>query len=148
MAESIREFGGAVDGVDYILRLGGYLVTHNARGEIAVLATPRGFFLPGGGQHPQESPAQAALREAIEECGLQVRLNGWSERADELVWGAAEQKHFRKRCVFFGAEVVGHEGSCEDGYELLWLPANEAITRLSHQSQAWAVQQITGKATE
>lgn len=148
MGESVREFGAAVAGADYILRPGGYLIVENSRHEIGVLATPRGFFLPGGGQEEGETPTQAALREAVEECGLQVRLDGWSEMADELVWAAAEQKYFRKRCVFFGAEMVGCDDNREAGYELLWLAVDEAIMRLSHQSQAWAVRQAHYKVNE
>ena len=139
MIENIPEFGASVSGVDYILRPGGYLIVRNSQGEIAVVSTPQGFFLPGGGQNNRESPAQAALREANEECGLRVELGEMLGMADELVFAAAETKYYRKRCVFFSAEFVRCEDDGEDDHQLIWLKSEEAVTLLSHKSQAWAV---------
>src|SRR4051812_8120533 len=106
MADEIPEFGAATPGADYILRPGGYAIARNSQGEIAVIRTPKGFFLPGGGQHSDESPAQAALREAHEECGLLVRLVDLLGTADELVFATSEGKYYRKRSTFFSAEFI------------------------------------------
>jgi len=139
MVEGIPEFGSAVPGADYVSRPGGYLVVRNSRGEIAVLSTPQGFFLPGGGQENGESPAQAAVREAAEECGMRVRLKEMLGTADELVFAASEATYCRKRCVFFSAELVGYGEGGQDDHQLMWMTAEEAIARLRHKSQAWAV---------
>lgn len=139
MIEDIPQFGEVEAGADYVLRPGGYLVTRNGRGEIGVAETPRGFFLPGGGQDDGETPEQAAIREAIEECGLYVRIARRLGVADELVWSVSEGTHFRKRCTFFGAEYIRNEGLYESDHELVWLPADKAATTLAHKSQAWAV---------
>ncbi|HEX5726843.1 MAG TPA: NUDIX domain-containing protein [Longimicrobiaceae bacterium] len=135
------QFGAVVPGAEYVLRPGGYLVVRNARGEIAVVSSPRGYFLPGGGQEAGESPAEAAVREAGEECGLRVRLGEPLGTADQLVYHTVEDKHYRKRCVFFTADFVGCEGDGEPDHQLLWMRAEEAVTRLRHGSQAWAVGQ-------
>lgn len=139
MVEGIPEFGAAVPGADYVLRPGGYLVVRNSQGEIAVLSTPQGFFLPGGGQDRGESPAQAAVREADEECGLRVQLRGLLGTADELVFAASEGKYYRKRSVFFSAELVRRDEGGEGDHQLMWMTAEEAAPRLRHKSQAWAV---------
>ena len=139
MDEDFPEFGGQEPCAQYIIRPGGYLVVRNSQGEIAVLSTPQGFFLPGGGQDDGESPAQAALREADEECGLRVQLSGLLGTADELVFAASEEKYYRKRCVFFSAVFVGSEEGGEVDHQLVWMVAEEAASQLSHQSQAWAV---------
>src|ERR1044071_9075190 len=118
MVEDIPEFREKVAGTDYILRPGGYIVARNSRGEIAVVSTPRGFFLPGGGQDGTETPAQAAVREAAEECGLLVKLTGSLGTADELVFDASEGKYYRKRSVFFSAELVGRVEGGEDDHRL------------------------------
>lgn len=76
MVNGIPEFGVAVPGADYNLRPGGYIIVRNSQGEVAVISTPQGPFLPGGGQDDGESPAQAAVREASEECGL-IRRESW-----------------------------------------------------------------------
>lgn len=139
MVEGVPEFGEKAAGADYILRPGGYVIARNAQGEIAVLSTPRGFFLPGGGQDGSETPAQAAVREAAEECGLHVELTELLGTADELVFAASEGKYYRKRCAFFSAEVVRGDGGGEGDHRLVWMSAEEAARRLRHQSQAWAV---------
>lgn len=139
MVEGIPEFGEEVPGADYVLRPGGYIVIQNSQGEIALVSTPQGFFLPGGGQDCIETPAQAAVREAVEECGLHVELNGLLGTADELVFAAAEGKYYRKRCVFFSAKLARRDEGCEVGYQLVWMRAEKAVLRLRHKSQAWAV---------
>lgn len=139
IAEEIPEFGAAAEGADYLLRPGGYVVARNARGEIATVSMPRGLFLPGGGQEGVETPEQAAVREALEECGLRVRLTGLLGRADELVYAAEEGVHYRKRCSFFSAELTGRVAGGEADHRLVWMAPEEAASRLSHQSQRWAV---------
>ena len=135
----IPEFGEGTPGADYVIRPGGYLVVRNSRNKFAVVSTPRGFFLPGGGQEESETAAQAAVREANEECGLIVTLGELLGTADELVFASAEEQYFRKRCVFFSAELVSWTGGGESDHDLIWMSADEAATRLTHKSQAWAV---------
>jgi 8-oxo-dGTP diphosphatase len=139
MVSGIPEFGTTVSGEDYILRPGGYIIVRNSQGEIAVVATPQGFFLPGGGQEDGESPAQAAVREANEECGLLVRLRELLGTADELVFAASEEKYYRKRSAFFSAELIRCDKGGEADHQLMWMRVEEAVTRLSHKSQTWAV---------
>src|SRR5436190_14350947 len=139
MTKNIPQFGEVEAGADYILRPGAYLVTRNGSGEIGVAETPRGFFLPGGGQNGDETLEQAAIREAVEECGLYVQILHRLGVADELVWSASEGTHFRKRCTFFSAKYIRNEGPHETDHELVWLPADTAPTGLTHKSQAWAV---------
>lgn len=134
MVESAREFGEAVPGVDYVLRPGGYVVVRDTQGQVAVLSTPRGFFLPGGGQDGGETPAQAAVREAAEECGLYIQLGGQIGTADELVFDASEETYYRKRCTFFSAELIRRGGGGEEDHRLMWMTAEDAATRLHHKS--------------
>jgi 8-oxo-dGTP diphosphatase len=139
MATAIPEFGTATPGAVYVLRPGGYVIIFRAAGDVAVVSTPRGLALPGGGQDPGESAADAARREVREECGLQIVLGRRVGVADELVFAADEGKHYRKRCVFFLAEVVGRAGASEPDHELVWVSPADAVARLLHESQRWAV---------
>jgi 8-oxo-dGTP diphosphatase len=139
MVEPSREFGAVVPGATYIRRPGGYAVICNTDNEVAVVSTRLGLFLPGGGQVDSETPEQAAVREAYEECGLRIRLLSRLGTADELVFAADEATYYRKRCTFFNAGVVRQEGRWEAGHELLWITPEEAAARLRHESQRWAV---------
>jgi len=139
MAEDIAEFGERVVGADYVLRPGGYVVARNRAGEVAVVSTPKGCFLPGGGQEAAETLEQTAVREAYEECGLRVEITGLLCTADELVFAASKKTYYRKRCTFFGAKVAGIVGDGEADHVLVWMSPDEAAARLTHQSQIWAV---------
>jgi 8-oxo-dGTP pyrophosphatase MutT (NUDIX family) len=108
-------------------------------GELAVVSTPSGLALIGGGQNDGESPADAAIREAAEECGLQIKLGPQIGVADELVFAADERTHYRKRCTFFLADISGSIGAGEPDHELVWLSAADAMNKLRHESQRWAV---------
>lgn len=132
------EFGTATPWADYILRPGGYAIIAR-EGTIAVVGVPKGLFLPGGGQDSGESPEDAAVREAAEECGLVIRIIDRICAADQLVHAVSEGRHYRKRCVFFFAEVVGQAEAVELDHELRWPRFEEAAVGLRHESQRWAV---------
>lgn len=147
MLKETPEFGTARPGVEYRLRPGGYAIILNEAGELAVVVTPQGVMLPGGGQDAGESLAAAAIREALEECGLPIRIRAEVGVADELVFAPNYGEHFRKRCTFFLAEVVGPRvPHVEADHELLWLPLAEAAGRLLHDSQRWALSQANRQA--
>jgi len=139
MTQDIREFGEKVTGVHYVLRPGGYAVIRQASGAIAVASTPYGFVLPGGGQAGGEMPEATAVREAFEEVGLCIALCYPLGTADQLVYAADEATYYRKRCAFFSATLLGHEGCGEADHRLLWMPSQHALAVLRFASQRWAV---------
>ena len=103
------------------------------------MSTPQGFFLPGSGQEDAETPEQAAVREAYEECSLRILLGSHLGTADELVFAVEDATYYRKRCAFFNAEVTREEGSSEADHALIWMAPEEAAARLRHESQRWAI---------
>ncbi|MBX7222132.1 MAG: NUDIX domain-containing protein [Blastocatellia bacterium] len=139
MTDSIPVFGLVEEEAEFHLRPGGYAVIFRVPGEIAVVRAPMGFALPGGGQHEGEAPEQAAIRETREECGLRIELTGLLGMADELVFAADENLHYRKRCTFFLARIVGTGKAEESDHELVWLAPQTAFDRLRHASQRWAI---------
>jgi 8-oxo-dGTP diphosphatase len=106
---------------------------------LAVVRTPQGHFLPGGGIEPGEQPHQALVREAGEECGLQVQVGAWGLRAIDFVYSETERRHFEKRSIFFEAHSTGRDSRRESDHELRWLTPAEAIAELTHPSHQWAV---------
>ena len=141
-------FGKQIAGYDYQLRPGAYAVLFDAQQRLAVLRTPQGYFLPGGGAEPGETPEETLQREVGEECGYAITGMRKLGEAVECVFAAAEQRYFRKHGVFFVATLASRlPQEPESDHTLLWLTSGEAIPRLSHQSQAWVVQQVVRAGT-
>jgi len=135
-------FGSRRDGCPYIHRPSAYALITNDLDEIAVMRTPRGYFLPGGGVENGESPEMAVKREAREEGGLV--LEGVEEfcSAIEYIESTEEHAFFEKDCRFFTAKLIDSVPGGERDHTLIWLPANRAAESLDHQSHAWAVQRL------
>lgn len=134
------EFGLREAGVDYRDRPGAYAILLGSEGRVGVILTPGGTWLPGGGREADESDASALRRELIEECGLDCTLLRRLGEAIEYVHARAESTWFRKHGVFYlvrpGAVVAV---PTETDHTLVWLATDEAVSRLSHGSQAWVM---------
>jgi 8-oxo-dGTP diphosphatase len=134
MTAAIREFGTREPDVDYRIRPGGYVVLRNDTGNVAVIATPGGLLLPGGGQDPREAPEEAAICETLEECGVRIRPDELIGVADELVFEEEEDGYFRKRCSVFKAAVLSCGAETVAEYQVLWMSPCDAEARLPHGS--------------
>lgn len=135
------EFGTRVHGQTYQPRPGSYAVMLNDRGEIAVLRTPQGFFLPGGDADVDESAEAALRREVFEECGCEIEIVRMVGSAVEYVFSEREG-YFAKQCSFFQAKMGIPVAQREHDHELMWMAPSDAIAKLTHGSQSWAVAQI------
>jgi 8-oxo-dGTP diphosphatase len=137
---SVPTFGAEAALHPRIVRPSAYGLIRNEAGLLALARTPEGVFLPGGGIEGGESPAEAVVREAMEECGLVVRPGAWTRRAVDFVTSAKERTHFEKRCTFVAAELeaIGpSEG--EPDHELQWAEPAVAQELVSHPSHRWAI---------
>lgn len=133
-------FGYPPDGKVATVRPSAYAVMQNDRGEFAVVRTPEGTYLPGGGMDPGETPHQTVIRETLEECGLAIRVGSWQTVAVQFAWSEAEQTYFEKRCTFVDATVLGPDTSrLEADHELFWVDADRACEMLTHESHGWVV---------
>jgi 8-oxo-dGTP diphosphatase len=144
---ALPTFGAREAGVVYTVRPSAYALVADGAGRLAVVRTPLGVFLPGGGMDPGETPAATVVREVEEECGLVVRVGGWAAAAVHLVWSPQERTHFEKRSTFLDA-VVERPGApaVELDHELAWLAPAEAAAAMAHESHAWAVARWTAGA--
>lgn len=130
----------------WVIRPSAYGVVQDERGWIAVVRTPEGVFLPGGGQEPGETPEEAVRREALEECGLAIRLGTWVTRAVQFIYSTQERAHFQKLSTFLGAVPEGPAGlPLETDHELVWSDPETAALMLSHESHRWAVDTWRGR---
>jgi 8-oxo-dGTP diphosphatase len=133
------EFGDRVAGQHYQPRPGSYAVIVGRNDQVALVRTSDGCFLPGGGAEPAESPEETLKREVLEECGAGVEIVRPLGFAIEYVV-AEGKRYFAKQCTFFEARLGEQQApAVEPDHELIWLPIPEALGKLTHRSQAWAV---------
>ncbi len=144
--ETCAEFGEKKPGQKYAPRPGAYALIFNANKCIAVMQTPRGCFLPGGGSEGDESPEETLVREVREECGFTTQNVTRIGKAVEYVHTTGNDVGIRKECIFFEVTVLGTNGAAtEPDHTLLWLTLVEAEKRLAHGSQRWAVHQAPSR---
>ena len=148
--KTVREFGTRPETKGRIVRPSAYAFILNGAGQVAVVRSSDGTFLPGGGIEGGETPEAAVMREALEECGLRIRVGDCVNRAVQIVDSESYETYVEKRCYFFDAEIERElPGQAEPGHETLWVEPESVDRFLSHESQAWAVHdwksRITGR---
>ena len=106
---------------------------------MAVVRAIDGIFLPGSGLEDGETPEEAVAREALEECGLGIRVGRCVSRLVQFVV-TAEGRDVEKRCAFFEARIErDNRAAMLPGHETLWLGPTRAAQILKQESQMWAV---------
>ena len=140
--DEVMVFGSRADDCSYTIRPSAYALLIDDERRVAVVRTPEGTFLPGGGVENDETPEAAVAREALEECGFILQLGPWVVRAIQFVYSVKEATHFEKRSTFFEAEIDGNDlAHLEADHETLWLGFDTAKQLLSHDSHRWATEQ-------
>jgi 8-oxo-dGTP diphosphatase len=140
--DDVPRFGRLPAGARAIARPSAYGLVTDGTERLAVVRTPKGFFLPGGAIEPGESPRDAIVRECREEVGLAVRLGEWTIRAVEFIYATIESAYFEKPNTFIEGFAHGPPvGTGEPDHELNWLVAEQAVGELLHASHRWAVAQ-------
>lgn len=138
----IPRFGFQDASVEHVWRLSAYAVIADDSGSIAVVRTPRGVFLPGGGQRDGESPEAAVVREIGEECGFLAEIVDRIGIAEEVVRSAPSRDPLGKLCTFFRCRIVGRAAAVEPDHETAWISTDAAARELLYGSQRWAVARI------
>lgn len=124
----------------YYNRPGAYAVISNYHGQIAVIKSGDGYFLPGGGIDVGETTVEAVKREILEEIGYEVTGLAKIGEAVEFIEARADGRVYRIESTFFSAEIGARvsEG-IEIDHKLIWLARIEAEKLLRRRSQAEAV---------
>ena len=136
------QFGKPDPDITYVERLNAYGVILNESGEVAIVKTPDGYFLPGGGAHTGETAEDALRREIIEETGYAPVILRDIGIAAQLTYSEDKCLHFRKVGHFFLARFGGKfTEQVEVDHELIWCPADDALKKMTHEYQAWAIRE-------
>ena len=137
-------FGVADRSARYTEREAAYAVILDADRRAAVVHERQGVFLPGGGIEANESPAEALLRESLEECGRPLGIIREIGRA--IQYCHEEGGPFRANHRFFEArfqDPVSQEGE----YPLAWVHIDEAYRWFRYESHVWAVRTLLSQST-
>ncbi len=138
----MNQFGEKREGYTYTDRPGAYAIIFNTKIEIAIVETPTGFFLPGGGIEKGESPEQALKREIQEEIGMKTKITKTLGEASQYLYSKIEKRAFNKIGTFYVAELVGAPGEAtETEHWLVWLSFDQAMVKLNHEFQRFMVQE-------
>ena len=137
------QFGVRKPGIDYRHRTVAFGVAERD-GLIACVRVERPsgpyFDLPGGGLDLEETEVEALRREFLEETGLTIApLNRIAEAGQYFVRSTEEPVN--NVGGFWTARVAAEDpaAKCEDDHTLVWLDPTVALSRLRHDSHAWAV---------
>jgi len=98
------------------------------------------FDLPGGAVDGEETEVEALVREFVEETGLSVTpLNRIAEAGQYHLKSTGEP--LCNVGGFWTATVTAEnpQAKSEDDHTLVWLDPTVALSRLRHDSHAWAV---------
>ncbi len=133
--------GEPLPGVTYKKRAAAYVVI--VEGDtVAVVKGRNGYFLPGGGSLPGETPAETAIREVREELGLGVSLTREIGTARQY-FAAGDEGFFDMRATFFRGALATDEPASGNGeHALFWLPVADKGGAFFHACHAWAVKVV------
>ena len=134
-------FGQKEEKQKYIDRIGAYLIAEKD-GKVAVIETPKGYFLPGGGISENESHAQCLKRECLEEIGCECTVEKDLCSAEEfkfhdkIGWFHPIQYYYTGK---IGAKI---KEPTENDHALVWIDIPLAEENMAVQAQKWAIKRF------
>ncbi len=135
-----KTFGTKLENVSYYDRKGAYLLIV-AQNKAAVVRTPKGYFLLGGGVEAGEDHEACIRREAHEEIGFDVEIVNFFASADQ--YGYHEKYgHMHPIQAYYGGKLVKKVMEpIELDHELVWIPVDQIESLMYLELQAWALRQ-------
>ena len=145
--EAVPTFGERPIGVNCAPRPSAYALVQNDTGLLALVSTPDGVFLPGGGIDAGEWAELTAVRETREECAIDIRTTWAVGRATDVVYSPKEQTCFEKRSAFVAADLIGPVAQVPE-HDVRWLPLDEAARAVTREGHAWAIRKWSARTQE
>ncbi|SET56572.1 8-oxo-dGTP diphosphatase [Oceanobacillus limi] len=141
-------FGKKEWGKTYIFRPAVYgILFTNRKKKVALIQTNDvHFFLPGGGIEKNESHKECLIREAKEEMGMKISIGQFIGSAQQYFYSKNEDTHYLNRGYFYLCDPGKLMAiPVEEDHNLIWIDTEEAIMKLVHEHQRWAVQKSLGR---
>ena len=131
---------GTKENVNYIDRVGAYLIPVN-EGKIGVVRTTKGYFLLGGGIDSGESHEECIRRECLEEAGYKVSV-GHKVCSAEMYSKHPTIGYFHPiQTYYVGALLEQVSIPVEDDHAFVWMDYNELKGNMYLEMQSWAIEQ-------
>jgi 8-oxo-dGTP pyrophosphatase MutT (NUDIX family) len=132
-------FGEVKEGQTYEERVGIYSLIKE-KGRVALMKTPRGYFLPGGRLEEGETHGECLTRELAEEAGWTVESGSFVGQAVLFDYAPNPGAYLKMKGFYYRAERNGTaDEPIEDDHSVVWFSADEAVRKLKLPHQAWAV---------
>ena len=129
---------GKKEAVSYTDREGAYLIPIK-NGRVAVIETPKGYFLLGGGVDTGESHEACIKRECLEETGCEARVGNWIASAETYTTHPVIG-YFHPIQAYYAGELSERvQDPVERDHRLVWIEAADAAGKMFSPMQAWAV---------
>lgn len=126
----------------FVDRVGAYLIpVHNNK--IAVVETPKGLFLLGGGIENGESDEEAIKRECLEEIGYNVYIDEALCSAEAYSYNPKVGPFHPIQRYYTGKLLDKVQEPTETDHKLLWLAKEELIGNMFADMQSWAIEQAS-----
>lgn len=108
----MKTFGIKKAGISYKERVGVYAVIWNDVRRIAMVKTPGGYFLPGGGINANETHRECLERELAEELGWQIEIQQYIGCAQRHFYSTNEQIYRSSIGYFYIAKKTERNCNC------------------------------------
>lgn len=136
-------FGALVPGKPCHERPGAYAIIFNEKGEVAMVHSCFGYYLPGGALEGEESHTACIVRECMEEIAAVVAVQEYVTCADMYLYFAPSDVNVHGVGYFYMADLLElTDAPSEEEHELVWLSAEECSEKILYAHQAWAVEQV------
>ncbi len=108
-------------------------------GKLAVIQTPKGLFLPGGGTESCESDVDCIRREVLEETGSEAEVGAFLCAAES--YSEHETLGFFHPIQFYYTGRIGKRirEPNESDHRIFWLPPEDVRGKLFPEMQNWAI---------
>ena len=138
---------GTKENEHYLDRKGAYLIPIRD-GKVAVVRTPKGCFLLGGGIDDGETDTQCIRRECMEETGYAVEVGARVCSAEKYGCHPTLGWFHPIQTYYLGSLLRQERTPAEDDHRLEWVPCEEVRERMFSDMQAWAITQCVRKMTD
>lgn len=128
----------------YFDRKGVYLISLK-EDKFAVIRTPKGYFLLGGGIDEDEQDDECIKRECIEEIGYSIVINQFIGSA-ETYCEHPEIGYFHPiQNYYFGELIEAIKEPIETDHVLEWVPYEKIKNNMFLKMQSWAIDECWKK---